>query len=127
MSRTLTTRGKYQGLVEIFQYNRHLYLAAGIVAPAAVLLSKFVPPGFSVLLLASAAFTAFWACSSLLVRITYTTVPGCMICAGFRNAYIASRFAGSACMQELRSPAFYCARYFRVRTGRFTISTTLRR
>jgi len=61
------TRTPYQGLVQIFNYNRAFYLRTGAGVIAAILLSVCVSPAVRALLLLAAGTAVFWTCSSLLV------------------------------------------------------------
>lgn len=60
-------RSQYQGLFEIFHYNRSFYIRtfAGVIA--AIVISVWLPPAPRALLLAFAGVALFWSCSSLLV------------------------------------------------------------
>jgi SAM-dependent methyltransferase len=60
-------RGRYQGMVQILQYNRRFYGSALAAVALAFLISSRVSPMWRVLLLSAAAPTLFWLCSSLLV------------------------------------------------------------
>src|SRR5580692_2330326 len=60
-------RSPYQGLLEIFHYNRPFYVRtfAGVIA--AVTVSMWLPLTLRALLLVAAGTAVFWTCSSLLV------------------------------------------------------------
>jgi hypothetical protein len=60
-------RSPYQGLLEIFHYNRPFYVRtfAGVIA--AVTLAMLLPLTLRALLFAAAGTAIFWTCSSLLV------------------------------------------------------------
>jgi SAM-dependent methyltransferase len=60
-------RGRYQGMVQILQYNRRFYGSALAAVALALFISPRVPPMWRVLLISAAAPTLFWVCSSLLV------------------------------------------------------------
>jgi SAM-dependent methyltransferase len=60
-------RGRYQGMIQILQYNRRFYGSAVSAVVLALLIALRVPPMWRVLLLSAAAPTLFWLCSSLLV------------------------------------------------------------
>jgi ubiquinone/menaquinone biosynthesis C-methylase UbiE len=61
------SRTPYQGLTQIFQYNRPFYLRTVAGTIATVFLSAWLPPIFRILLLLAAGTAVFWSCSSLLV------------------------------------------------------------
>lgn len=63
----LAPRTPYQGLVQIFDYNRPLYLRTAAGAIAAVLLSIYVPPALRILIMLGLGIAVFWTVSSLLV------------------------------------------------------------
>jgi ubiquinone/menaquinone biosynthesis C-methylase UbiE len=60
-------RSPYQGLLEIFHYNRPFYIRTLAGVMAAMVLSIWLPPALRALLLAAAGVALFWTCSSLLV------------------------------------------------------------
>jgi SAM-dependent methyltransferase len=57
----------YQGLVQIFNYNRPFYLRTAAVAIAAILLSNYLPPVLRLVILLATGIASFWICSSLVV------------------------------------------------------------
>jgi hypothetical protein len=67
MTAAILTRAPYQGLQQIFQYNRPFYLTTAAAAIAAGVISISAPPSLRALLLLAAGSTVFWTCSSLLV------------------------------------------------------------
>ena len=67
VKRPVASRGRYQGMVQILQYNRRFYGSALAAVALALLISPRLPPMWRVLLLSAAAPTLFWFCSSLLV------------------------------------------------------------
>src|SRR5580704_19662041 len=60
-------RSPYQGLLEIFHYNRPFYIRTLAGVMAAMVLSIWLPPALRALLLAAVGVALFWTCSSLLV------------------------------------------------------------
>lgn len=60
-------RSPYQGVLEIFHYNRPFYIRtlAGVIA--AIILAMWLPFALRAMLLAAAGIALFWACSSLAV------------------------------------------------------------
>ena len=67
MTCNIENRTPYQGLLQIFQYNRPFYVRTlGSVAVAAVL-SGWLPSPLRALLLLACGIAVFWTCSSLLV------------------------------------------------------------
>ena len=60
-------RGRYQGMLQILQYNRRFYGSALAGVALALLVSAGVTPMWRALLLSGVAPTLFWLCSSLLV------------------------------------------------------------
>ena len=60
-------RGRYQGMVQILQYNRRFYGSAVAAVVLALFIVPRVPPTWRILLLSAATPTLFWLCSSLLV------------------------------------------------------------
>jgi len=67
MNGAVAVRGRYQGMLEILQYNRRFYACTLAGAVLALFLAAGVPPGWRVLLLSGATPALFWLCSSLLV------------------------------------------------------------
>ena len=67
MSGRMVSRTPYQGLAQIFDYNRPFYLRTAAGAGAAVILSGYLPMPFRIVILLATATAAFWTCSSLLV------------------------------------------------------------
>jgi ubiquinone/menaquinone biosynthesis C-methylase UbiE len=67
MTSSIPSRTPYEGLLQIFQYNRPFYLrtVAGIIA--AITLSAWLPLALRTLLLLATGTALFWTCSSLLV------------------------------------------------------------
>jgi SAM-dependent methyltransferase len=61
------SRGQYQGMLQILQYNRRFYGSAVAAVLLALLISSRVAPICRALLLSSAGLTLFWLSSSLLV------------------------------------------------------------
>jgi ubiquinone/menaquinone biosynthesis C-methylase UbiE len=60
-------RSQYQGLLEIFHYNRPFYIRTLTGVLAAVTVALWLPLTLRALLLAAAGTAFFWICSSLLV------------------------------------------------------------
>jgi SAM-dependent methyltransferase len=67
VERQVAVRGRYQGMLQILQYNRRFYGSALAGLVLALFISPHVPPVWRALLLSAAAPTFFWICSSLLV------------------------------------------------------------
>jgi hypothetical protein len=67
MTSSIPSRAPYEGLLQIFQYNRPFYLRtlAGVIA--AITLSAWLPLVPRTLLLVATGTALFWTCSSLLV------------------------------------------------------------
>ena len=67
MTSSIPSRTPYEGLLQIFNYNRPFYMGtvAGVIA--AIILSVWQPPALRTLLLFAAGTAVFWSCSSLLV------------------------------------------------------------
>jgi hypothetical protein len=67
MTDRIPSRAPYQGLLQIFKYNRPFYVrtVAGIIA--AIILSVWLPVALNVFALLATGTAAFWVCSSLLV------------------------------------------------------------
>ena len=63
------TRGKYDGVLSILQYNWHFYAASlcALVGIGALLRFRLLPHAGEELLIGAATLTAFWSLSSLLV------------------------------------------------------------
>jgi ubiquinone/menaquinone biosynthesis C-methylase UbiE len=63
------TRGKYDGVLSILQYNWHFYAASlcALVGIGALLWFRLLPRAGEALLIGAATLTAFWSLSSLLV------------------------------------------------------------
>jgi SAM-dependent methyltransferase len=64
---TAPARKPYQGVVQIFQFNRRSYFLSGIGVVAAMLVLPFLPPLGRAALLLGVAPAIFWMASSLLV------------------------------------------------------------
>jgi SAM-dependent methyltransferase len=64
---TATTRGPYQGVLQILQFNRRMYLMATVGILAAALAWPFLPTPGRIALLAGVVPGMFWVASSLLV------------------------------------------------------------
>jgi SAM-dependent methyltransferase len=64
---TLTTRGPYQGVLQILQFNRRMYLVATAGVVAAALTWPFLPTPGRIALLSGVVPAMFWMGSSLLV------------------------------------------------------------
>src|ERR1700722_232031 len=64
---TFTTRGPYQGVLQILQFNRRMYLIAAAGFVAAVLAWPFLPNPGRIALLSGVVPGMFWVASSLLV------------------------------------------------------------
>ncbi len=60
-------RAPYQGLLQIFRYNRPFYIRTGLAIIAAIVLSLWLPLALRTVLLFVTGAAAFWTCSSLLV------------------------------------------------------------
>lgn len=67
MTGVIPQRTPYQGLVQIFAFNRPFYLRAIAAIAVTLLTSLYLPPMLRTLLLLGMAAATFWACSSLLV------------------------------------------------------------
>lgn len=67
MTTAIPARAPYQGLQQIFHYNRPFYTRALAGAVAAIILSMWLPFAIRAVLLLTAAAAVFWMCSSLLV------------------------------------------------------------
>lgn len=67
MTGSIPSRTPYQGLIQIFDYNRAFYLHTLVGATAAILLSVYVSPALRLVILFGTAAAAFWTCASLLV------------------------------------------------------------
>jgi SAM-dependent methyltransferase len=61
------TRAPYQGLLEIFRFNRPFFARTLVGVVAAVIFSPWLPVPLRALLLLAAGAAVFWSCSSLLV------------------------------------------------------------
>ena len=64
---TVTSRGQYQGMLQILQYNRRFYGSAVAGVAFTMLISLRAAPMWRALLLSGAGLTLFWLSSSLLV------------------------------------------------------------
>ena len=64
---TLRTRGPYQGVLQILQFNRRMYLIATAGILAAALAWPFLPTPGRIALLSGVVPGMFWVASSLLV------------------------------------------------------------
>lgn len=62
---TQTARQPFQGVLQIAQYNRHLY-ARGIIC-VGIAIALAIVPALRLPMLTASAFATFWICSSLLV------------------------------------------------------------
>lgn len=60
-------RTPYQGLAQIFKYNRPFYLCTAVGTMFAILLSVYAPAPLRFGIMFAAGAAAFWTCSSLLV------------------------------------------------------------
>jgi len=67
MTGKIPARGSYQGLLQIFRYNRPFYIRTDLTAIAAIILSLWLPLALRTLLLFATGAAVFWTCSSLLV------------------------------------------------------------
>jgi hypothetical protein len=67
MTDCIPPRTRYQGLVQIFNYNRPFYLRTATAAIVAVLVSVYLPPAFRILVVFGTGVAVLWICSSLLV------------------------------------------------------------
>jgi len=83
----IPARAPYQGLMQIFDYNRPFYLRTAAGVMAAVYVSMYQPLALRVLILAAVGLAVVWTCSSLLVshyvydrsglyRLSW--LPGCL-------------------------------------------------
>ena len=64
---SLRLRGRYQGMMQILQFNSGKYVAAGTAIFAAGLVWPLLPPGWRTVLLLGVAPALFWTVSSLVV------------------------------------------------------------
>jgi hypothetical protein len=76
MTGNIPARAPYQGLVQIFNYNRPFYLRTLCGAMASIILSLWLPLALRTLLLIATGAAIFWACSSLLVSHYIDDRPG---------------------------------------------------
>ena len=67
MTSSVHSRTPYQGLLQIFKYNRPFYLRTISGVTAAIVLSVRAPPVLRVLFMLAIGSAVFWICSSLLV------------------------------------------------------------
>jgi SAM-dependent methyltransferase len=67
MTSNVPARAPYQGLLQIFNYNRPFYMRTLSAAIATVILSVWLPIALRAPLLLAAGAAVFWTCSSLLV------------------------------------------------------------
>jgi SAM-dependent methyltransferase len=67
MTSGIPARTPYQGLRQIFDYNRPFYVRTISGAIAAVIVSVWLPPALRASLLLATGAAVFWICSSLLV------------------------------------------------------------
>jgi SAM-dependent methyltransferase len=67
MTSKVPARAPYQGLLQIFNYNRPFYMRTLSAAIATVILSVWLPIALRAPLLLAAGAAVFWTCSSLLV------------------------------------------------------------
>ena len=83
----IPSRTPYQGLLEIFDYNRSFYLRTFAGAMAALLLSVYLALAPRILILFAVGVALFWICSSLLVShyvydrsklYSLSWLPGCL-------------------------------------------------
>jgi ubiquinone/menaquinone biosynthesis C-methylase UbiE len=67
MTTRIPSRAPYQGLLQIYKYNRPFYLrtVAGMIA--AIIFSVWLPLALHIFVLLATGTAAFWICSSLLV------------------------------------------------------------
>ncbi len=84
---SLPPRAPYQGLVQIFNYNRPFYLRTLTGVMAAIILSLWLPPALRVLVLLATGTAFVWTCASLLVShyvydrsgfYTFDWLPACL-------------------------------------------------
>ncbi|HEY6986909.1 MAG TPA: methyltransferase domain-containing protein [Bryobacteraceae bacterium] len=67
MTARIPARTRYQGLAQIFDYNRPFYLRTAAGAIVTILLSVYVPPAIRIWIAFGTGIALFWTCSSLLV------------------------------------------------------------
>lgn len=67
MSAIVENRAPYQGLLQIFHYNRPFYIRTLATVAAAAVVSVWLPSALRALLLFGCGIAASWTCSSLLV------------------------------------------------------------
>lgn len=67
MTVNVPARSPYQGVAQIFKYNRPFYLWTAASTVAAIVVSLYVPPELRILILAATGCAVFWICSSLAV------------------------------------------------------------
>jgi hypothetical protein len=66
MNDTLSTRGRFQGVLQILRFNWRFYLATTGAAAIAFLVAVELPPVWRVPLIAGCSLAMYWTCSSLL-------------------------------------------------------------
>src|SRR5260370_40721738 len=67
MSNDIAGRAPYQGLLQIFLYNRRFYARTFASIIVAIILSLYMPSAFRALLLLGSGAAVLWTCSSLLI------------------------------------------------------------
>ena len=87
MTEHIPWRTPCQGLAQIFNYNRPLYLRTAAAIMLAIVVSIYAPPSIRVLIALATAIAVFWTCSSLLVShyvydrsglYNFCWLPGCL-------------------------------------------------
>ena len=87
MTSNIPARAPYQGLLQIFHYNRPFYIRTLSGAVATIVVSMWLPLALRVLLLLATGAAVFWSCSSLLVShyvydlssfYSLDWLPGCL-------------------------------------------------
>jgi cytochrome c biogenesis protein CcdA len=118
MTSSIPSRTPYQGLVQIFRFNRPFYLRTAAGTITAIILSLWLPVAFrTVLLLATGAAVfgrvhRFWSRTTSTIDLACTSSAGCM--SAFRNIPC----AGSIFIQASMKSASPLPRCFRVRRDR---------
>ena len=67
MTNSVTARAPYQGVLQIFDYNRPFYFRSVAAVAVSMIVSVWLPPMFRALLLLGVGVAVFWLCASLLV------------------------------------------------------------
>jgi SAM-dependent methyltransferase len=67
MTSNIRARAPYQGLLQIFNYNRPFYIRTLSGVIAAIIVSVWLPLGLRALVMLATGAAVFWTCSSLLV------------------------------------------------------------